>query len=67
MLLDSLGKIVGKAHPQYADHDVEDFVSVRDFGAKGDGVTDDTKAEEVFDKVRFFLKITFGYFWSIFC
>ncbi|KAF8800084.1 glycoside hydrolase family 55 protein [Phlegmacium glaucopus] len=43
-LLDNSGRIVGRAHPQYADRDVTEFVSVRDHGATGDGVTDDTDA-----------------------
>ncbi|KAJ7178281.1 exo-beta-1,3-glucanase [Mycena filopes] len=44
VLLDSAGKIFGKTHPQYAGYAVSQFVSVRDQGAKGDGVTDDTAA-----------------------
>lgn len=65
VLLDSQGRIVGKTHPQYADHDVEDFISVRDFGAKGDGVTDDTEAlQAVFDKVRISVNTVFGLFIS---
>lgn len=43
-LLDGKGKIFGKTHPQYADRDVSQFVSVRSHGAKGDGKTDDTRA-----------------------
>ncbi|KAJ6500511.1 exo-beta-1,3-glucanase [Mycena sanguinolenta] len=43
-LLDSSGRIFGRTHPQYANYAVSQFVSVRDQGAKGDGVTDDTAA-----------------------
>lgn len=34
-LLDSSGRIFGKTHPQYASYAVEQFVSVKDNGAKG--------------------------------
>lgn len=43
-LLTPEGRIVGRVHPQYEDLDVCNFVSVRDFGAVGDGRTDDTLA-----------------------
>ena len=43
-LLDSSGRIFGKAHPQYVDHAVDQFVSIRSLGAKGDGIADDTQA-----------------------
>ncbi|KAJ6553926.1 glycoside hydrolase family 55 protein [Mycena vulgaris] len=44
VLLDKAGHIFGKTHPQYAEYDVSQFVSVRDKGAIGDGKTDDTEA-----------------------
>ncbi|KAF8900737.1 exo-beta-1,3-glucanase [Gymnopilus junonius] len=43
-LLGPDGRIVSHGHPQYEDYDVNDFVSARDYGAVGDGVTDDTEA-----------------------
>ncbi|KJA18557.1 glycoside hydrolase family 55 protein [Hypholoma sublateritium FD-334 SS-4] len=50
-LLDRTGKIFGRAHPQYAAFSTSQFVSVKDNGAKGDGLTDDTAAiTAVFEK-----------------
>lgn len=43
-LLDGSGRIVGRIHPQYESYSVTQFVSVKDNGAKGDGVADDTAA-----------------------
>ncbi|KAH8117300.1 exo-beta-1,3-glucanase [Phellopilus nigrolimitatus] len=43
-LLDSSGRIFGKTHPQYEDYAVDQFVSIRSLGAKGDGSTNDTAA-----------------------
>ncbi|CAE6477174.1 unnamed protein product [Rhizoctonia solani] len=42
-LLDSSGKIFSKRRPEYEDYTADQFVSVKQFGAKGDGVTDDTR------------------------
>ena len=44
VLLDSNGNIFERSRPQYADVPASSFVSVKDQGAKGDGVTDDTAA-----------------------
>ncbi|KAF9049241.1 glycoside hydrolase family 55 protein [Hymenopellis radicata] len=44
VLLDGSGHIFGKMHPQYESYAASQFVSVKDNGAVGDGVTDDTAA-----------------------
>ncbi|KAG1814274.1 glycoside hydrolase family 55 protein [Suillus subaureus] len=44
VLLDSAGRIFGKAHPQYASYAASQFISIKSQGAKGDGHTDDTAA-----------------------
>lgn len=50
-LLDSEGRIFGRARPQYENVPLSKFVSVKDQGAKGDGHTDDTVAlNNMFDK-----------------
>lgn len=44
-LLDgATGRIFGRTHPQYEDYSANQFVSVRDYGAVGNGVVDDTEA-----------------------
>ncbi|KAG8933801.1 hypothetical protein FRC01_007047 [Tulasnella sp. 417] len=49
-LLDSNGRIYQRGRTDYADYAADQFASVRDAGAKGDGVTDDTKAIKAFIK-----------------
>ena len=49
-LLGADGRVFAKSKPQYADVPSTSFISVKDKGAKGDGVTDDTAAiQAVFD------------------
>lgn len=43
-LLDPEGNIFGRTRPVYADYGLDQIVSVKDLGAKGDGTTDDTSA-----------------------
>lgn len=51
-LLDSSGRVFGRTHPQYAEYAVDQFISVKELGAKGDGRTDDTALlRDIFAKV----------------
>lgn len=43
-LLDASGKFYERSKPQYGEVPLSHFMSARDAGAKGDGMTDDTKA-----------------------
>lgn len=53
VLLDESGSIFGKTHPQYVEYAVDQFVSVKDNGARGDGNTDDTDAlKAIFNEVN---------------
>jgi hypothetical protein len=44
VLLDNSGRVFGTTHPQYGSYAADQFISVKDNGAKGDGYTDDTAA-----------------------
>jgi hypothetical protein len=51
-LLDVSGRVVSRPQPTYETFTVDDFISVKDYGAKGDGVTDDTEAlNKIFKQV----------------
>lgn len=46
-LLDPKGGYLERARPQYHDRSAADFIHVKDFGARGDGSTDDMAAFQV--------------------
>ncbi|KZT08185.1 glycoside hydrolase family 55 protein [Laetiporus sulphureus 93-53] len=49
--LDETGRVFGRMHPQYEDYAVDQFVSVKSLGAKGDGRSDDTAIlQSIFDQ-----------------
>ncbi|PHH65715.1 hypothetical protein CDD82_1637 [Ophiocordyceps australis] len=52
-LVDAAGNFVSRGKPAYRDVPASSFVSVKSAGAKGDGVSDDTKAlQAVFSSLR---------------
>lgn len=60
LLTDGASTIFERSRPQYEDVPVSNFVSVKEYGAKGDGVTDDTAVlQEIFDKYANTGKIIF--------
>ena len=59
-LLQSDGKYYERSKPHYADQPLEMIYSVRNAGAKGDGVTDDTATlQRVINRAAFLHKILF--------
>ncbi|PGH15940.1 hypothetical protein AJ79_02107 [Helicocarpus griseus UAMH5409] len=53
VLLDPSGKVFERSKPQYENVPVSSFVSVKDAGAKGDGLADDTAAiQAALDKLQ---------------